>query len=214
MVRTGTRVDAFRAIMKHLGHVEAPRKPAAPRLMTLPAHTASQVMDLYRDLGGVQTAPKLAPGSWDIAYADGLLVELDEDMHFNRYRGTTHDAPWAVNLPWIADYGRYIVQGERRAGTGGKRWTSTSTERMFGRPDPEGVFGDNGAPRWKQRALYDAMKDAAASTGQVTLARVSIYDLVEGQLLNDVLYGRSRVDATAVKELVLRRTVKASATPE
>ena len=192
--------------MEQLGRQEAARKPASPRLWSLPAATAGQVMDLYRALGGIQEAPRLAPGSWDVVYSDGLLIELDEDMHFNRYRGTTLDAPWAAELPWTAPYRQYVLDGEQRAGTGGKRWTNPSAERMFGQADLDGVIGVNGAPRWKQRAMYDAMKDAAAATGQVNLARVSIYDLVDGQVLNDVLYGRVRVDAGAVEDLVVRRT--------
>ena len=163
-------------------------------------------MDLYRALGGILDAPKLAPGSWDLAYADGLLVELDEDMHFNRYRGITLDCPWASQLPWSDPYRRYVVEGEGRAGRGGKRWTNSSAEKMFGPADPDGVFEVNGAPRWKQRAIYDAMKDAAAAMGQVKLARLSIYDSVEGHLLNDVLYGRIEVDPRGVEELVVQRT--------
>lgn len=192
--------------MQRIGRVEAAQKPPAPRLTTLPAATALDVMDLYRVLGGVQVAPKLAPGSWDIVYADGLVVELDEDMHFHRYRGTTLDAPWAAVLPWTAPYRRYVVEGERRAGTGGQRWTNPSAERMFGEADPDGVIGLHGAPRWRQRAMYDAMKDAAAAVGQVKLARLSIYDLVDGHPLNNVLYGRVAVDLGAVDELVVRRT--------
>ena len=206
MVTTGARVNAFRTLMQQLGREEAERKPPAPRIGSLPSATAEQVMNLYRALGGIQDSPRLAPGSWDVVYTDGLLLELDEDMHFHRYRGITLDAPWAAQLPWTAPYRGYVVDGEKRAGTGGKRWTNPSAERMFGVADPDGVMGVHGAPRWKQRAMYDAMKDAAAEAGQVRLARVSIYDLVEGHRLNDVLYGRVTVDAGAVDELVTRRT--------
>ena len=192
MVRTGRRVDALRAIMRHLGHVEVLKKPAA------------------RELGGILAAPKLAPGSWDIAYSNGSVVELDEDMHFNRYRLTTLDAPWAPQLPWAKDYRGYSVRGEGRSGAGGKRWTNPSAEKMFGSADPDGVFGQHGAPRWKQRALYDSMKDAAAAAGNVRLARVSIYDVVEGRPLNEVLYGRAKVAPEAVAELVIRRMVSMS----
>jgi hypothetical protein len=65
------------------------------------------------------------------------------------------------------------------------------------------------SPRWKQRALYDAMKDAAAAVGQVRLARISIYDTVEDVALNDVLYGRAHVSADAIAELVDQRTAGA-----
>jgi hypothetical protein len=74
-------------------------------------------------------------------------------------------------------------------------------ERLFGRADPDGVFGVHGAPRWKQRALYDPMKDAAAAVGQVRLARISIYDTVEDVALHDVLYDRAHVSADAHQPL-------------
>jgi hypothetical protein len=49
---------------------------------------------------------------------------LDEDLHFHRYRGITLDAPWAELLPWTVAYRQYVRDGERRAGIGGRRWTS------------------------------------------------------------------------------------------
>lgn len=182
--------------------------PPAPRLQSLPADAARSVLGLYRSLGGVQEHPRLAPGRWDLALGAGLLVELDEDLHFHRYRGITLDAPWAEALPWTAAYRGYVRDGERRAGTGGRRWTTPSAERLFGPGDPDGVFGSQGAPRWKQRALYDAMKDAAAAWGPVRLARVSIYDRVDGVALNDVLYGRVAVPPRAVASLVESRTLE------
>lgn len=59
---------------------------------------------------------------------------------------------------------------------------------------------------WKQRALYDAIKDVSAVIGQIRLARLSMYDSVDGHLLNDVLYGRAAVDADAIEDRILRRT--------
>lgn len=197
----------LRQVLRTAGRVETKDVPFAPRLESLPSDVAASVLDLYRALGGIQNAPRLAPGSWDLAYADGLLIELDEDLHFHRYRGITLDAPWAEHLPWTVPYRGYVKEGERRAGTGGRRWTSPSAERMFGPSDSDGVFGEHGAPRWKQRALYDAMKDAAAAAGQVRLARVSIYDSVDGVALNDVFYGRVQVPAKSLAEFVDRRTV-------
>lgn len=162
-------------------------------------------MSLYRDLGGTQVDPRLAPGGWDLAFTDGLLLELDEDMHFNRYRNVTLQTSWASELPWTAAYRGYVVAGERTSGTGGRRWTNPSAERMFGAADPDGILGAHGAPRWKQRALYDAMKDASAAAGQVKLARLSIYDVVDGRSLNDVLYGRAIVGANSLEELITER---------
>lgn len=183
--------------------------PSAPRLETLPSETAESILDLYRALGGVLAAPVLAPGSWDLSLSDGLLVELDESFHFNRYRELTLQRPWAASLPWQQDYLEHCRRWERHAGTGGRRWSNDSAKRMFGGADADGTFGEFGAPRWKQRALYDAMKDAAAATRRVRLARVSIYDEVDGIRLDDILYRKAAAPAESVAALVIERVAQA-----
>lgn len=82
MVKTGARVEALRRILRLAGRVEMTAAPLAPRLEALPAETVELVMDLYRMVGGIQDSRRLAPGPRDVAYSDGLLVELDEDLHF------------------------------------------------------------------------------------------------------------------------------------
>lgn len=57
---------------------------------------------------------------------------------------------------------------------------------------------------WKQRALYDAVKAAAAS-GLVRLSKVWIYDAIDGQALDRVLYGRATVDGEALQTFVRSR---------
>lgn len=163
-------------------------------------------MRLYRELGGVLASPRFAPGGWDLATADGLMVELDEQFHFTRYRALTLASPAVAALPWGEVYGDYCARFEAAAVRGGGgRWTSPSTERMFGPSDPPGVFGERGSARGKQRALYDAMKDLAASAGVVRLARVSIYDRVGGATVDDILYGRAAVDPAEMRTLVEAR---------
>lgn len=206
MVRAGARVNALRALLREFGWTESSTTPSAPRIDRMDGRTADAVLDLYRRLGGIQESPRLAPGGWDLALRNGLVLELDEDMHFNRYRGATLDAPWAAALPWTDPYRSYVVAGESRAGTGGRRWTSPSSERMFGAADPDGVFASNGSPRWRQRALYDAMKDAVAACGEQRLVRLAIYDDVAGASLNDILYGRSTPDLAALESLIVKRT--------
>lgn len=210
MVATGARASELNAILLRAGWVPA-TKPPAPRLDRLPLESAEGVMRLYRELGGAQEHPRLAPGSWDFAYS-GLLVELDESFHFNRYRESTLRTPWTAALPWAESYGDYCRRWERLAGKGGKRWSNDSAKRMFGGADPDGVFGAFGAPRWKQRALYDVMKDAAAASGQAHLSRVSIYDRVDGVQLDDVLYRRAHLPADRIAEFVLSRAVTGGAT--
>lgn len=57
------------------------------------------------------------------------------------------------------------------------------------------------------------MKDTAAASGAVRLARISIYDRVAGALLNDVLYGRADIPAIAVAQLVDERSTSGRSAP-
>ena len=148
---------------------------------------------LHRDLGMLPTPTDCSSNSMRTYTSTGIAIPL-------LIRLGPSCSPWTVH------YRQYVRDRERRAGIGGRRWTSPSAERLFGRADPDGVFGVHGAPRWKQRALYDAMKDAAAAVGQVRLARISIYDTVEDVALNEVLYGRAHVSADSIAELVNQRT--------
>jgi hypothetical protein len=65
-----------------------------------------------------------------------------------------------------------------------------------------------GAPRWKQRALYDAIKDLWALENQVQFARLSIYDAVGGVLLGSVLEGRAAANSDALQDLLQTRTLR------
>uniref|UniRef100_A0A5Q5CFC0 Uncharacterized protein n=1 Tax=Mycobacterium sp. (strain JLS) TaxID=164757 RepID=A0A5Q5CFC0_MYCSJ len=152
----------------------------------------------------------LRPGAWDLAFADGLVVELDEELHFNRYRLRTLEAPWSARLPW---HDAYIVFCERQeqacldAGRWGKRWTSPPCESMFGPPGEAGVLEGAGTPRWKQRALYDAMKDIAALTSDALhLVRLSLWDTVGDVRLGDALSSSAPIDDERLLELVAQRT--------
>ncbi|WP_396290846.1 hypothetical protein [Curtobacterium sp. KT1] len=187
------------------GLIRATARPRPPRLADLSGPLRSEVLGLYRQLGGKLDEPLLRPGAWDLPYSD-VIVELDEDMHFNRYRTLTLEARFAAVFPWAAAYRQHAGAHERRAGTGGRRWTSPSSERMFGPADEKWVFNRGGAPRWKQRALYDAIKDAAAAAGLVQLARVSIYDSVDGICIEEALRGRETIAPDSLRRFVESRS--------
>ncbi len=60
----------------------------------------ADVLALYRSLGGRLDRPALRPGAWDRALVGGDVVELDEELHFNRYRARTLEWSWSRGLPW------------------------------------------------------------------------------------------------------------------
>ncbi len=168
------------------------------------------ILDLYRALGGRAASPQLRPGAWDLAFRGGLVVELDEELHFNRYRRLTLEPSWAASLPWRQEYLVYTVQHETEcfaAARGGKRWTNASCEAMFWTADPPGMFGTRGAPRWKQRALCEAMKDAVAlDHSEMRVARLATVDRVGHGDLAAGLEGRFPIDPNALGRLFAQRS--------
>ena len=95
-------------------------------------------------------------------------------------------------LPWRQTYTAHCTVGEdactKKASFGGY-WTNDSSTKMFGHGAEKGDLDeDGGSPRWKQRALYDAMRDAhVLFTWEFPLARVSVYDRVGEHSLGDIL---------------------------
>ena len=211
----GLLAEAFEAELVRAGYsflskAEVREKDLA-NTKELPAGVRSEFQDLFRSLGGIREQVDFKAGQWDLITRGGLHIEFDEQLHFNRYRHLTAEVSWSDCLPWVPEYVQYNSLHEDaclRAGMRGKTWTSPSTEKMFGEADRPGVFGRNGSPRWKQRALYDAVRDAyAVHTPGVTMARVSLHDQIGG--IGGHLLGKKGVslDPVALREFVMKRTV-------
>lgn len=204
MVQTGRRAGALRSLLEDAG-LRFRQRGGALRMDDLRASARSEVLRIHASLGGLSATPNLRPGTWDLQTLDGLAIELDEEFHFTRYRATTLRQPILQDLPWTASYLTHCVAYEGAATKGGGRWTSPSTEKMFGPSAPVGVFREGGSARGKQRALYDAMKDVAAATGTVRLARIAIYDEVDDVTLGDILYGKRTASPKSVRQAVEAR---------
>lgn len=211
MVRTGQRAHVLMEIFVAAGLNLANELPKPPRLRDLDEDSREQVLDVYGSLGGAGRLPNLRPGAWDIALADGRLVELDEELHFNRYRAATlRDLPLG-SLPWYAAYIEQCATCEAgclRSGRWGTRWTNHSAAAMFGSAADAGdLSGPSGAPRWKQRALYDAMKDMWALQAHARpVVRLSVHDVVGGVQLGAVLELRAEAEPHAVARFADTRT--------
>lgn len=208
------RARSFMASLQNAGYsvVWKPAKAAVPWAAAdgLPAPAADMLMVIFRALGGVPAHPVLAPRGWDLR-ADDVLIEFDEALHFNRYRDLTLATPWSSALPWTGTYGKLSVSMEGmclRDGEYGGKWANPSSDRMFGGSDRPGVLGPLGSSRWKQRALYDAVKDAhAVHTSGVSLARVSIHDEVGGLNVNMATEKGILLEPEALRSFIAARTV-------
>jgi hypothetical protein len=203
----GVRQDRLKLVLADLGYQPDDNPPPPPTITNLPSSLRPLVLDLYRRIGGVLDSPNLRTGKWDIA-VQGFLVELDEHQHFHRYRATTLETDWAHRLPWRSDYLEQCAQyenvyaSESRIGF----WTNPSAAKMFGLAGPLGDIVGPGAPRGRQRACYDAMKDILAAHRVIRLARVSVYDEVGRVLLGSALEGKGPLDRDTLHQLVIRRT--------
>lgn len=204
MTKTGRRAGVLRGLLQSAG-VQFRQSSGSLRMVDLHSDARDEVLAIYAMLGGLSPAPTLRPGSWDMQTHDNLYIELDEEFHFTRYRAATLQLSTFARLPWTPTHLAFCAAHEKAAARGGGRWTSASTEKMFGPSDAVGVYGENGSARGKQRALYDAMKDVAAATGSVRLARISIYDWVEGVTLGDILNGMRSVPPEAVRRAIESR---------
>lgn len=98
-------------VLHTLGFREAGKHPR-PKFADMPATARDHIIELYHALGGVDPAPRLAPGAWDYSYDADLAVDLDESAHFNRYREVTLAPAWAQRLPWHGAYTTYSTEFE------------------------------------------------------------------------------------------------------
>lgn len=180
MGRTGRRANALRWLL--VGAGVPLTKAALPRPSLVELRRAGlehHVLSVYRELGGVQPQPRVAPGAWDLE-ADGVGLELDEDLHFNRYRRITLDSPVYDRLGFDRAFYQRLCDEHASdclsAGSWSQRWTRETCEREFGPPAAPGDLSGGGAPRWKQRAFYDFIKDTVPIVFGFPVARVPVWE--------------------------------------
>lgn len=174
---------------------------------------AEDVEHTYRLLGGVLPSFPLNLRRWDFEF-ENIAIELDEQLHFNRYRRVTLESKIYRNLPAfpLDAYRAYCARYETqciRAGSYGGKWSNKSCEKQFGVASPLKDLSGNGASRWKQRAFYDFVKDLSPLVIDVSLVRVAIWDSVEDgsvtRTVGDVLSAPSVTSAEALADIICQR---------
>ena len=179
----GKRQQMLKALFEHAGaRIMENTIPYPIYQQVASSKYNDEVFLIYQKLGGILNAIPLNLRSWDLE-VNGVAVELDEELHFNRYRALSLQSPLYKFLPHfgLREYRSYCEVYENKclsAGSYGKKWTSNSAEKQFGHAGQPRNLADNGSPRWKQRAFYDFVKDLSPLIIGVPVARISIWDRV------------------------------------
>jgi hypothetical protein len=174
----GKRASALGTVLQEaLGDSAAVARPDLESVVA--AGLADEVFETYQRLGGVHDEPRVQPGPWDFQFED-VVVELDEENHFNRYRlATLYSPTYTIETFTGLDlYRGWCSSRESHCQTHGGYWANESSEREFGPPGEKGQLAGDGSPRWKQRAFYDYIKDLAPRAIGVPISRIAIWDVV------------------------------------
>jgi hypothetical protein len=149
----------------------------------------------------------------------GVAVGCDLKVDWRRpdlgfARAITLGSPLYSTLPEfpLDAYRCYCADFESKclgAGSYGGKWSNVSCERQFG---SAGAFKDlegNGAPRWKQRAFYDFVKDLSPLLINVKVVRVAIWDRIAdggaSRPVHDILSRPTAKSAEALAAFIRER---------
>jgi len=143
----------------------------------------SEADNIYRKLGGLLETFPLNLRKWDIEF-NGQAIELDEQLHFNRYRYYTLDsvAYNSLNAFPKVRYQEYCTVYENecfKAGKYGGKWSNPSCDKQYGLASLPGDLREPGPSRWKQRAYYDFIKDLSPLIIGIQVIRMSIWDCLD-----------------------------------
>lgn len=195
---------------KALGGLDSSHRKLTNRDLQASAYY-DEILSVYRRLGGILPVVPCNLKKGDIVLPD-IIVELDEEQHFNRYRLVTLESPLYNKLGKfpLDQYRLFCREHEKACRSDGKFWTSDPCEIQFGKAGERGVLDGQGAPRWKQRAFYDFLKDVSVLIIDTQYVRVSIYDKVKYsglvKTVDYVIRNQEQDGIEAIKGLIRTRT--------
>ncbi len=166
-------------LLKELFPAEEKALYSAYKDIKISAHLAL-LEDVYKELGGLGDKIPFTNEHPELSY-NGLIIELDEELQFNRYRAITLRSPLYDVMPWFpaANYKLYCRRYESectKAGLAFGKWSSPSAETFFGKSSEGGEFFGNGSAEWKLKAFTAFVNDFTPLCRKEKLLRLSIYD--------------------------------------
>lgn len=145
--------------------------------------------EVYQELGGIQ---ENFPAQDKIRtfIEPNIMLLIDEDLHFNRYRSLTLKSEIYRSLPDfpLENYRRYCRSYEKeciKAGLKAGTWSNKESDYYFGPSSSPGDFFRNGSGGWKLNAFKDYLEDLYWPSAGYKLLRFAVYDhiMADGKLV-------------------------------
>lgn len=182
---------------------------SSPALASLYSGQLQEVKRVYEEMGGLLSDVPFRFKEYDIPLKD-FIIELDEQEHFNRYRLKTLESSIYEDCKNfnVEAYKKSCGRYESRCRDYGKFWETNSTKKQFGPAKHEYFPEDTGGSRWKQRALYDMIKDAYSLATKLPIIRISIYDIYKDTPIDDLLSDRKKDTLLAYVDMRLQKALE------
>ncbi|HEX8546244.1 MAG TPA: hypothetical protein VF691_04735 [Cytophagaceae bacterium] len=162
-----------------------------------------EILNIYKSLGGIQSLPNLPFLQEHIIIEPNILLILDDERKFNRYRASTLKAtvysqikhfPLEKYKSFCRTYENQCLKSASHAAA----WTNREAEKSYGKAAEFGDLDANGSPLWKEIAMHDFILDHLPLISDYQLLRISVWDNI---LINSKMYKVSDLLLTSRPDL-------------
>lgn len=182
----------------------------------LETNLAESIVEVYKALGGRTDPTSLESSSFDLQ-TSRFTLQLDEALHFNRYRLITlkssiYDNLYGIDVEKYRMYCRKYEKECLKSGASKPFWSNKLAIQHFGHPEDFGDLSGNGAPGWKLLAFQEFLKDAFALQNNIKLMRIPIWEEImfnkQLQKLKDLLLSPGQREAEVILNLIDRKLIR------
>ncbi|MEQ8358692.1 MAG: hypothetical protein RH860_04335 [Cytophagales bacterium] len=149
---------------------------------------------------------------------NGLLIQFDDELHFNRYRRITLESEFYMNYKGFntLSYKSYCRNYEKeciKAGLSKGIWENPESLKIFGPSEEPGDLSleRDGASGWKMRAWRDFLQDVSGEILGFKVLRISTYDkiMLNGKIqsLGELLNSSNKKNFSIVAKSLIRRII-------